>query len=152
MKLNEENYMDKFNSPEEFIRQQILARGNFSKLDKKEIYRLLRNHNIEFQINKNGLSYTKKQDMLDALLTKVTYRELAKYVNVSRKSFCLKFGITIEEFKVLVEKGLINVTNKYIGVKNWYTDNPKWSQWKGYDVYDYFELTNDKIHNALHTQ
>ena len=62
--MAEENYMDKFSRPEEFIRQQILAKGNFSSLDKKEMYRLIRDNNIEFQIHKSGLAYTKKQDML----------------------------------------------------------------------------------------
>ena len=46
--MAEENYMDRFSNPEEFIRQQILAKGNFSSLDKKEMYRLIRVYNIEF--------------------------------------------------------------------------------------------------------
>ena len=58
--MAEENFMDQFDSPEDFIRHQILSRGNFSTLDKKKMYRLIREHNIDFTINKNGLEYTKK--------------------------------------------------------------------------------------------
>lgn len=34
--MAEENFMDQFDSPEDFIRHQILSRGNFSTLDKKK--------------------------------------------------------------------------------------------------------------------
>ena len=147
--MAEENYMDRFSNPEEFIRQQILAKGNFSSLDKKEMYRLIRVYNIEFQIHTSGLAYTKKQDMLDALLKKISYRELARYVNVSKQSFCMKFGITDDEFKILVEKGLIHPTNAYMSLKHCESGDVKWSQWSGYNVYDYFNLTTEDIKNVL---
>ncbi|MBQ5561809.1 MAG: hypothetical protein IIT39_00260 [Clostridia bacterium] len=147
--MAEENYMDRFSNPEEFIRQQILAKGNFSSLDKKEMYRLIRVYNIEFQIHTSGLAYTKKQDMLDALLKKISYRELARYVNVSKQSFCMKFGITDDEFKILVEKGLIHPTNAYMSLKHCGTGDAKWSQWSGYNVYDYFNLSTDEIKSVL---
>ncbi|MEE3325608.1 MAG: hypothetical protein VZR33_09765 [Methanosphaera sp.] len=143
------NYMDDFSSPEEFIKHQILAKGNFSSLDKKLMYKLIRENKIDFQLNRNGLAYTKKSEMLDALLKKVSYRELAKYVDVSRDSFCAKFGITVEQFEVLVKKGLVHRTNEHLSVRNATEKNEKWSRWYGYNVYDYFELTEHDVIIAI---
>ncbi|GEM_PF-5355577 len=140
-----ENYMDKFETPEEFIRHQILARGNFSTLQKKDLYQMIRKQNIDFTPNKHGLAYTKKQDLLDAVLTKVSYRELSRYVDVSRQSFCMKFNITVDEFKILVQKNLIHKTNEHMGIKFENGSYSKYSQWCGYDVYDYFNLTKEVI-------
>ena len=58
--MAEENYMDRFSNPEEFIRQQILAKGNFSSLDKKEMYRLIRVYIATQIINQTN----KKQTIL----------------------------------------------------------------------------------------
>ena len=147
--MAEENFMDQFDSPEDFIRHQILSRGNFSTLDKKKMYRLIREHNIEFTIKKNGLEYTKKKDMFDALLTSLSFRDLASYVGVLRKSFCVKFDITIDEFQTLVRDGLIHKTHSFTSVKNPYSANPIWSKWDWYNVYDYFDLTRDIVQKAL---
>ena len=55
-----ENYMDKFETPEEFIRHQILARGNFSTLQKKDLYQMIRKQNIDFTPNKSKIKYFNK--------------------------------------------------------------------------------------------
>ncbi len=148
--MSEENYMDQFDDPEDFIRHQLLANGYCSDtLTKKEMYHLIKDNNIEFQLNKGVIEYTKKKDMLDALLTKLSYRDLADYVGVLRKSFCMKFNITIDEFNILVANDLIHKSGSFITVRNPYKTNATWSKWCWYNVYDYFELTDEIIHRSL---
>ena len=144
----EENYMDSFETPEEYIRHQILKNGHNSIITKKDMLKIIRENNIDFQITK-PLAYIKKQVLLDVLLTKLSYKDLSKYVEVSRKSFCLKFGITEEEFKILEQVELIHKVIEHKRVSLADGGRSKWSQWSGYDVYDYYELTKETIDNAL---
>lgn len=146
--MSEENYMDQFNTPEEFIRHQILRGSHFSSLTKKMMLKMIRDNNIEFELDKS-LTYIKKEVLLETLLTKVSYKELSEYVEVSRKSFCLKFGISTEEFKILETEGLVHKISEHKAIRGVGDSGAKWSQWSGYDVYDYFELTKEEVDNAI---
>lgn len=99
--MEEENYMDKFESPEEFIKYQIIHHKD-CLLTKKDIRKLLTEKKIYFNI---PVEYIKKEKLFNILITQYSYKDLSKYVGVRSSAFMKKFNITNEELLSLAKSG-----------------------------------------------
>lgn len=142
MKTIKENYMEKFKTPEEYIRYQILAnKGTQNVIDKKQLVHLAEERGIEVQAKMT------KEQILQCLEEKISLAEVETYcghLGVSSYHFQQKFSITHEEVKRMARLGFIHVTGterfraygKYL-----YADL--------YSTYEYFALTKEHVEKWL---
>lgn len=141
--------MSIFSTPEDFIRHEILTKGNRLGLTKKMMYNIIKTENLPLKVNVKRLESISKTELLNVMLTKYTYRDLSRLVGVPMYSFMEKFKITEEQFITLVDEGLFHrtisttITYPIKYGKNKYTYN------YGYNVYDYFYVQQDIVNFSL---
>lgn len=138
------NYMDRFSTPEEYIRFVVLSEHPAQEGDfKKEMA-------FNAAMSESGyrelLTYPRDR-LLDILIqTKGTQSLKSLGVGVSSLAYRLKFGITNEDVKLMAAGGLTSV----VGTEVFYKNGRKFRA-NVYDVYAYFRLTPAKVHDWLRT-
>lgn len=142
MRSNSENYMDRFETPEEFIRAEILAnRGSNNIVDKAGLLEV-----AEWKARENeDLSKLSKAELFDWIVEQ--YGKTAYWmfpVGVSSISFQLKFGITHKEVLKLAKAGILTVTGE-----RKFRKYGKYLYAKTYSAFDYFRLTQEEVRKAL---
>ena len=139
--IEKENYMDNFETPEEFIRHEILSnRGTQNVIDKAGLICLAQEKEIETDKRMT------KEEILDLLVEKMPFEKIAEHCNlgVSSYSFQLKFGISHDEVKRMARLGYIKVTGNH---KVWLFGKCRYAD--TYSVFDYYRLTKEEIHEWL---
>lgn len=138
-----ENYMDQFSSPEEFIRAEVLAnRGTQSIATKDDL--ILAIEEAKYIPGKDYSQLTKAQ-LFDSLVELVGDKAYTMFpVGVSSFSFQLKYGIEHKDVLKLAKGGVITVT----GEKR-FRKYGKYLYAKTYSPFDYFRLTPEYIHGWL---
>lgn len=136
------NFMDRFKTPEEYIRYVVLSDHCTQDRDFKKDMALYA------ALSESGyrelLTYPKDK-ILDALITTKGTQALRWLgVGVNSLAFQLKFGITNEDVKKLALGDLILKVGREIFYKNGREYHAA-----VYDVYDYFRLTPEKVHAWL---
>ena len=136
-----DNYMDKFSSPEEYIRAEVCAnRGTKNVIDKDELIFMLGNEDPDYPTN--GKTKGELWDRLVEVLGKDAYDLVP--VGVSSFHFQLKFFITNADVKKMAKHGFIAITGarefRMYG-KTCYANT--------YSPYDYFRLTPEEVHAWL---
>lgn len=135
------NYMDKFESPEDFIRFQITANmGKNYVVDKIYLAELARSKGVKV------VSKMTKLDIYNALKEKISSEEimLCCGIGVSSYSFQLKFDITNDEVKRMERLGYIQITGS-----ERFRAYGKYRNADTYSVFDYFSLTKEEVHDWL---
>lgn len=137
-----ENYMDRFTTPEEFIRAEILAnRGSNNIVDKSVLLEVLGWRAGEGEY----LRRLSKAELFDRIVDQYGSQAYAMFpVGVSSISFQLKFGITHNDVLKLAKAGILTVT----GWRN-FRKYGKYLYAKTCSAFDYFRLTPEEVHKAL---
>lgn len=137
-----ENYMDRFASPEEFIRSEILAnRGSNNVIDKAELLTVLGWKAGDDE----RLDNLTKGQLFDRIEEQYGYKAYTMFpVGVSSISFQLKFGITHRDVLKLAKAGILTVTGE-----RKFRKYGKYLYAKLYSPYDYFRLTTTDIQKHL---
>lgn len=142
MSQNPENYMDRFETPEEFIRAEILAnRGRNNIVDKSVLLEAVGWKALEGE-DLSKLSKAQLFDRLVELCGNTVYTMFP--VGVTSYSFQLKFGITHKEVLKLAKAGVLTVTGE-----RKFRKYGKYLYAKTYSAFDYFRLTPEEIHKTL---
>ena len=142
MSNNTENYMDRFETPEEFIRAEILAnRGSNNIVDKSALLEA-----AEWKAGEDeDLSKLSKAQLFDRIVEQYGNAAYTMFpVGVSSYSFQLKFGITHKEVLKLAKAGILTVTGE-----RKFRKYGKYLYAKTYSAFDYFRLTQEDIRKAL---
>lgn len=137
-----ENYMDRFATPEEFIRSEILAnRGSNNVIDKAELLAF-----VELKADDNErLDNLTKAQLFDRIVEQYGDKAYTMFpVGVSSICFQLKFGITNKEVLKLAKAGILTVTGE-----RKFRKCGKYLYAKLYSPYDYFRLTTTDLEKAL---
>lgn len=142
MSQNPENYMDRFSTPEEFIRAEILAnRGSNNIVDKSVLLEAVGWKALEGE----DLSKLSKAQLFDRLVEQYGNAAYTMFpVGITSYCFQLKFGITHKNVLDLAKAGVITVTGERLF--------HKWGRYcvaKTYSAFDYFRLTQEDIRKAL---
>lgn len=104
-----ENYMDKYTSPEEFIRAEVVAnRGTDSIVTKDLLIDKIRSTALEPDENLDKMTKVQLFDLLVELIGKKAYTVFP--VGVTSIAYQLKFGIEHKDVKKMEKAGLITVT------------------------------------------
>ncbi len=137
--MDNENFMDRFNSPEEFIRYEICAnKGTQNVVDKADLAALIRS--FGFEIDERKLT---KADMYLLLKDAISIEEIADHclhLGVSTYCFQQKFGIAHDEVKRMARLGFLKVTGSVR-----FRMYGKYRHADVYSVFDYFRLTKDEV-------
>lgn len=143
MSDNTENYMDRFETPEEFIRAEILAnRGRDSIVDKAALQEVLSWTADEGE----DLRRLSKAALFDRIVAQYGDQAYTMFpVGVSSYHFQLKFGITHKDVLKLAKAGILTAT----GQRKFHKYG-KYLYAKVYSAFDYFRLTQEEIQRALH--
>lgn len=139
---SKQNYMDRFETPEEFIRAEILAnRGSNNIVDKAE---LLEVADLKADMGED-LSKLSKAELFDKIVEQYGNAAYTMFpVGVTSYCFQLKFGITHKKVLDLARAGVLTVTGERLF--------HKWGRYcvaKTYSAFDYFRLTPEEIREAL---
>ena len=140
--MKTENFMDKYSTPEEFIRAEILAnRGTKNIADKAVLIWHLQQASDE---DRDYSSLTKAElfDRLVALLGEKAYTLYP--VGVSSLSFQLKFGIGHKDVLKMAKAGFITATGE-----TEFRMYGKTCYAKTYSPFEYFRLTPEEVHAWL---
>lgn len=131
-------------TPEDFIRNSTLSKGNHSTLTKDKMFDLIIERNIPCNIARSNLRSVRKSKLFNMLLTSYSYKELSKYVGVSMRCFLEKFNINESDFKELVK---VNVFNRTLCSTLMFINNgiKSYRTIYGYDVYDYYYTPKDIV-------
>lgn len=142
MSNNRENYMDRFESPEEFIRSEILAnRGSNNIVDKAVLLIAACQKSKEDE----DLSKLSKAELFDRIVEQYGNAAYTMFpVGVTSFSFQVKFGITHKEVLQLAKTGVLTVTGE-----RKFRKYGKYLYTKVYSAFDYFRLTPDEVHKHL---
>lgn len=143
MAMCNKNYMDQFNSPEEFIRHEICAnRGTQNVIDKDELATLACSFGIE--VDEKKLT---KDEIYLRMRKSVSVEDIAahcQHLGVSSFNFQQKFGITHEEVKRMARFGFIKITgSQRIRLYGKYRNVDL------YSVFDYFRLSQEDVDEWL---
>ncbi len=140
-----ENYMDKFSTPEQFIRAEVLAnRGTQNIISKQELYEMVAYHP---GAPKGDYTKMSKEELLDKLVEWDGVEAYKQFqCGVSSRYFQIKFGIEHKDVLRLAKAGFIKVTGEYR-----FRKFGKYLYAKTYSPYDYFRLTAEEVHNWLET-
>lgn len=135
-----ENYMNNYDSPEAFIRAEVLNnRGAVRDVTKNALLQLAQ------RVTGEDLTKLSKAELFDLLAEKVGSEFYTAFpVGVSSFCFQLKFDIDYIAVCRLVKAGVIRATGKLrfrLGGINTYVET--------YSPYDYFRLTPEEIHAWL---
>lgn len=137
--MDNENFMNQFHSPEEYIRHEICAnRGTQNVIDKSDLASLVRSFGIE--VNEKKMS---KEDLYLLLCEKISVEEIAEkclHLGVNSYFFQQKFGITHNEVKRMARLGFLKVTGSKC-----FRMYGKYRHADVYSVFDYFWLTKDEV-------
>lgn len=136
------NYMDRFSSPEEFIRSEILAnRGSNNIVDKALLL-----ESVCWRADEgDSLRRLSKAELFDKLVDQYGVKAYTMFpVGVSSVCFQRKFGITHREVLKLAKAGILTATGE-----RKYRKYGKYLYAKTYSAFDYFQLTQESIHNYL---
>lgn len=141
--MRNENYMDQFNSPEEFIRHEICAnRGTQNVIDKDGLVALARSFSIE--VDEKKLT---KDEIYLRMRKSVSVEDIVahcQHIGVSSFGFQQKFRITHEEVKRMARFGFIKVTgSQRIRLYGKYRNTDL------YSVFDYFRLSQEDVDEWL---
>lgn len=131
------NYMDYFNSPEEFIRVLVTSRSKYSVIHRDGLI-WIAEHFYGIEISRN----TTKSKILDLILEKTSLEEFTEHLNcgVRSGSFQQKFGIDHKDVKRMARLGFIQVTgSERVKLYGKYCDVDL------YSVFDYFRLTKEAV-------
>lgn len=137
-----DNYMDRFATPEEFIRSEILAnRGSNNVIDKAELLAV-----VEWKAGEGErLDSLTKAQLFDRIVEQYGDKAYTMFpVGVSSICFQLKFGITHKEVLKLAKAGILTVTGE-----RKFRKYGKYLYAKLYSPYDYFRLTTTDIQKHL---
>lgn len=138
-----DNYMDKFQTPEEFIRNEVLAnRGTQNIADKSELVWMLESHPKASDQDYSKLTKAELFDQLVELEGEKAYTLFP--AGVSSRCFQLKFGIEHKDVLKMAKAGFISVTGEYR-----FRKFGKYLYAKTYSPYDYFRLTAEEVHAWL---
>lgn len=138
-----ENYLNKFNTPEEFIRAEVLAnRGSQNIIDKSKLIDMV--VDVDSDIDRNYKKMSKKE-LLDLLVELAGLEVYSKFpVGVNSMSFQLKFSITHQDVLKMAKKGFITPTGEVR-----FRKYGRYCHAKTYSPYDYFRLTAEEVHAWL---
>lgn len=135
-----ENFMDNYDSPEAFIRAEVLAnRGTQSVIFKEDLLSMAQ------RFTDADLTDLSKAELFDLLVEKAG-NEIYEKLSVGVSSFCfqLKFDIDHTAVKRLVKAGVIHATGRQR-----FRKYGKYLFVDTYSPYDYFRLTQEEIHAWL---
>ena len=139
--IESENYMDQFETPEQFIRHEITAnRGTQNVVDKKGLLELCEEHGIK------AAKTMTKENLFDLLKETMSLEDIAACCNIggSSKSMQIKFDISHDKVKRMARLGYIKVTGNH---KVWLFGKCRYAD--TYSVFDYYRLTKEEIHEWL---
>lgn len=138
-----ENYMDKFATPEEFIRHEVLAnRGTKSIVQKGELMQ-----EVMYLPNAPEKDYDAmtKAELFDLLVELTGEKAYTLFpVGVGSYSFQLKFGVEHKDVLKMAKAGFIKATGEHefrLYGRTRYA--------KTYSPKDYFRLTAEEVHEWL---
>lgn len=137
--MENQNYMDQFKSPKEFIQHEICSnRGSQNVIKKSDLTVLVRSFGIEVDERKMT-----KADMYLLLKDAISIEKIANHclhLGVSSYSFQQKFDVTNAEVKRMARLGFIQVTgSKRIRMYGKYRNADL------YSIFDYFRLTKNEV-------
>lgn len=138
------NYMDQFESPEAFVRSEVVAnRGTHNIVNRAELV-----DDVHLASSGNeDLSHATKAELFDRLVDLVGAKAYTMYpVGVSSRCFQLKFGITHREVLKMANAGFLKAT----GTSNFRMYGRACSA-ATYDPYQYYSLTTEEVHEWLDT-
>jgi len=139
---SKENYMDRFSTPEEFIRAEILAnRGSNNIVDKAVLLEAVGWKAPEGE-DLSKLSKAQLFDRLVELCGNTVYTMFP--VGVTSYSFQLKFSITHKDVLKLAKAGVLTVTGE-----RKFRKYGKYLYAKTYSAFDYFRLTPEEVGRVL---
>lgn len=128
-------------APEEYIKECILndSDRNISKYDLQKIA-----SEKEIHIR----TAASKQEIVDVLAEKISYRTLAGYLSIGVPSIVMqrRFHITNEITRFLAEKGLFHI----VGKQEFFNSSGQKCMANLYDIYDYYELDISDIISMLY--
>ena len=137
------NYMDKFDTPEAFIRAEIIAnRGTKNVINKSCLL-----HMVEDKDTAENRGYAKmsKAQLFDLLVERMGPEAYAMFpVGVNSRCFQLKFGIGHKDVLKMAQKGFIATTGEVR-----FRLYGRYCYAKTYSPYDYFRLTAEEVHSWL---
>lgn len=135
-----ENYMDRFATPEQFIRAEVIAnRGTQSIATKVGLL-----EEVILPPNEDAAAKT-KAEIFDLMVEQIGDRAYTLFpVGVSSLSYQLKFGITHKDVLKMAKHGFIAVTGEQR-----FRMYGKYCYAKTYSPYDYFRLTPEEVHAWL---
>ena len=120
------NFMDRYSSPDEYIRAEICAnRGPQNVMQKDTLLYLLEAAHM-------------KAD------PKATKGERCEHLGVSSRSWQLKFGISNDDVRYMALAGYITVTGK-VRFRGW----GRMQEAPLYSVFDYFRLSKEDVQQWL---
>ena len=142
MSSNPENYMDRFETPEQFIRAEILAnRGSNNIVGKATLQEVVSWTADEGE----DLRRLSKAALFDRIVAQYGDQAYTMFpVGVSSYSFQLKFGITHKDVLQLAKIGVLTATGK-----RQFRKYGKYLYAKVYSAFDYFRLTPEEVQKAL---
>lgn len=142
--MQTENFMDKYSTPEEFIRAEVLAnRGTKNIVDKDKLIWYLQDISDKDQ-NYRSLSKAELFDRLVELLGEKAYTLFP--VGVSSYCFQLKFGVQHKDVLKMSKAGFITATGE-----TEFRMYGKICHAKTYSPFEYFRLTPEEVHAWLDT-
>ncbi len=136
-----DNYMDRFDTPEAFIRAEVLAnRGTQNVIDKSKLRQI-----ADQQDPHGDHSQTSKAELFD-LLVELMGQEAYHLapVGVCSRSFQQKFDITHQDVLRMAKLGFIATTRM---VRFWLYGKYRYAN--TYSPYDYFRLNAEDVHKWL---
>lgn len=136
------HYLELFDSPDAYIVHRIsLNMGTESCMDKMQLMKLAEENGCPCDPSMS------KEEIAEMLIKRIGAKALAKKCNhmgVSGYSFQQKFGITNADVKMLAQVGFLKVT----GIER-YGTNGRYCYANLYSVFQYFQLTQDKVQKLL---
>lgn len=137
-----ENYMDRFATPEEFIRSEILAnRGDNNVVNKAELLTVL---GWKSDTDERLDRLTKAQ-LFDKVVDMYGAQAYSMFpVGVNSICFQIKFGINHKDVLKLAKSGILTVTGE-----RKFRKYGKYLYAKVYSAFDYFRLTSETVQQHL---
>ena len=137
------NYMDQFETPEEFIFSEIIAnRGSNNIVDKAVLVEVLGWSSDDAQLHRLS-----KAELFDRIVKKYGDKAYTMFpIGVSSISFQKKFSITHKEVMKLAKAGFLTVTGE-----RKFRKFGKYLYAKVFSPFEYFRLTQEEIRKYLNS-
>lgn len=135
------NFMDRFSTPEEFIRAEILAnRGSNNVVDKSALQTV-----VSWKAEGENLSTLSKAELFDRIVEQYGSDAYTMFpVGVSSICFQKKFDISHKDVLKLAKAGILTVTGE-----RKFRKYGKYLYAKTYSAFDYFRLTPEAVREYL---